>query len=75
MCYPIIPGTKVEYTILKGQSLSKNKDAKYFLFHGSPDITIKRKFEDSDADERVVVVDRGSASDSVMMLILKLRQM
>lgn len=59
MCYLIIPGTIVEYAALKGRSFGKREDAKYFLFHGSPDITIKtRKSEGPDADEGAVVVDR-----------------
>ena len=55
MKYPIVPGTFAEYTAREGQQFGKLEDAKYFIFHGSPDI-ILRKVE---INEHVVVVNKG----------------
>ena len=58
-----------EYTVGEGCYFCCDEHSKFFMFHGSPDLTIKRKCCEN--DDRVVVVhkgntdkDKGSTDDS-----------
>ena len=59
MKYPVVPGTVAEYTAREGQLFDQLEDAKYFIFHGSPDIILRRV----GVDKNVVVVNEGQEED------------
>ena len=60
--YPIIPGVTAMYTAREGQHFGKQENSKYFLFHGSPDITLKRKVDE--AVEKILVLGGEAEEES-----------
>ena len=51
--YPIVPGAIARYTAREGHLFGKEEISKYFIFHGSPDITLAVKVE-SNVHENIV---------------------
>ena len=56
--YPIIPKVTAKYTGREGQQFSKQEVSKFFLFHGSPDIIIKKIKDEENIGigENVIVI-------------------
>lgn len=65
--YPIIPGVTAVYTGREGQQFGKHEDSKFYLFHGSPDIVIKRTDEENvrSLSKNVAVLDKEAKKDSM----------
>ena len=63
--YPIVPAIMAQYTGREGQQFARQESSIFYLFHGSPDIAIKRIGGDARSCEDVIILDKDSENDAV----------